>query len=163
EVERLRRENEELRRKVGEQQKQISEREKQISEQEKQISDLERQLAGRQKNSSNSSKPPSSDSLTKPSRPGKQRKKGKRKAGGQTGCAARRSAGAVGPPVAGADGLSDGGLSDAAAGDGSVSRTGTEHHAQLRQYTKRLGGSQRGGGPALSGVARAASPGAGVE
>src|ERR1035438_7264432 len=57
ENERLLRENEELRRKVAEGEEQIAEREMQIA-------DLERQLAGRKRNSTNSSKPPSSDGLT---------------------------------------------------------------------------------------------------
>src|SRR5208283_5015234 len=70
---------------ISEQQKQISEREKQISDQEKQITDLERQLAARRKDSSNSSKPPSSDHLSKPSRLPERRKKSKRKPGGQKG------------------------------------------------------------------------------
>jgi len=48
---------------IGEQEKQIGEQEKQIGEQEKQIADLERQLALRKQNSTNSSKPPSSDGL----------------------------------------------------------------------------------------------------
>ena len=68
ENERLLRENEELRRKVAEREsqiaeheKQIADAEKQIADAEKQIADLERQLAGRKKNSTNSSKPPSSD------------------------------------------------------------------------------------------------------
>src|ERR1035438_10374284 len=77
ENERLLRENEELRRKVAEREsqiaehekqiadadKQIADAEKQIADAEKQIADLERQLAGRKKNSTNSSKPPSSDGL----------------------------------------------------------------------------------------------------
>src|SRR5256885_4979390 len=66
ENERLLRENEELRRK-------IAEREKQIAERDKQIADLERQLAGRKKNSTNSSKPPSSDGLA-----GEQRRRGRK-------------------------------------------------------------------------------------
>lgn len=50
---------------------------------QKQVEKLERQLA---KNSTNSSKPPSSDGLTKPKRKQKsQRKKGQRKPGGQPG------------------------------------------------------------------------------
>src|ERR1039457_5959547 len=73
ENERLLRELEDLRRKVAEQDRQIAEREKQIADAEKQIADaekqiadLERQLAGRKKNSTNSSKPPSSDGLALP-------------------------------------------------------------------------------------------------
>jgi len=76
--ERLLRENEELRRKVAE-------REQQLAEREKQIADLERQLAGRKKNSTNSSKPPSSDGLAGEQRPRGRKRKGKRKPGGQPG------------------------------------------------------------------------------
>jgi transposase len=78
ENERLRRENEELRRKVAE-------REKQIGEREKQIADLERQLALRKRNSTNSSKPPSSDGLAGEQRWRGRRHKSKRKPGGQPG------------------------------------------------------------------------------
>ena len=66
EKERLLRELENLRRKVAERDRQIAEREKQIADADKQIADLERQLAGRKKNSTNSSKPPSSDGLALP-------------------------------------------------------------------------------------------------
>jgi phosphate uptake regulator len=62
ENERLLRENEELRRKVAE-------REKHIADAEKQIADLEKQLALRRQNSTNSSKPPSSDGLAGEQRP----------------------------------------------------------------------------------------------
>jgi len=85
ENERLLQENEDLRRKVAEREKQIAEREKQITDAEEQIADLERQLAARQKNSTNSSKPPSSDGLAGKSRQRGRRKKSKRKPGGQKG------------------------------------------------------------------------------
>ena len=106
ERDRLRRENEQLRKQVAEQEKQIGEqekkihekekqivekekkiheKEKQIGEKEKQIVDLERQLAAYRKNSSNSSKPPSSDGLAKLSRSCGHRRKSKRKPGGQKG------------------------------------------------------------------------------
>jgi transposase len=92
ENERLLRENEDLRRKVAEGEKQIAEREKQIADAEKriadtekQIADLERQLAGRKKNSTNSSKPPSSDGLAGEQRPRGRRHKSKRKPGAQPG------------------------------------------------------------------------------
>ena len=76
--ERLQRENEELRHKVAE-------REKQIADAEKQIADLERQLALRKRNSTNSSKPPSSDGLAGEQRVRGRKRKSKRKPGGQPG------------------------------------------------------------------------------
>src|SRR5437762_5711772 len=92
ENERLLRENEELRRKVtereeliAEREKQIADAEKQIADAEKQIADLERQLAGRKKNSTNSSKPPSSDGLAGEPRERGRCKKSRRKVGGQPG------------------------------------------------------------------------------
>jgi hypothetical protein len=78
EIERLLRENEDLRRKVAE-------REKQVADAEKQIADLERQLAARKKNSTNSSKPPSSDGLAGDQRPRGRKHKSKRKPGAQPG------------------------------------------------------------------------------
>jgi transposase len=97
--ERLRRENEDLRRKVAERDqqiadaetqiadagKQIADAETQIADAEKQIADLERQLALRQRNSTNSSKPPSSDGLAGAQRPRGRKLKSKRKPGGQPG------------------------------------------------------------------------------
>ena len=99
ENDRLLRENEELRRKIAERERQIAEREKQvadgerqiaerekqIADAEKQIADLERQLALRKLNSTNSSKPPSSDGLAGEPRPRGRPKKSRRKAGGQPG------------------------------------------------------------------------------
>jgi transposase len=96
---RLLRENEELRRRVAERdgqiaeregqiaerEGQIAEREKQIADAEKQIADLERQLAGRKKNSTNSSKPPSSDGLAGEQRPRGRKRRSQRKPGGQPG------------------------------------------------------------------------------
>ena len=77
-VERQQREIENLR-------DQLAEREKQIVDAEKQISDLERQLAGRKRNSTNSSKPPSSDGLAGEQRPRGRKHKSKRTPGAQPG------------------------------------------------------------------------------
>lgn len=70
---------------IAEQQRQIVDAEKQIADAEKQIEDLERQLALRKRNSTNSSKPPSSDGLAGEPRERGRRKKSRRKAGGQPG------------------------------------------------------------------------------
>ena len=74
----LQRENDRLRKEIGE-------RDKQIADKEQQIADLERQLAARRKNSTNSSKPPSSDGLAGEQRPRGRRHKSRRKPGGQPG------------------------------------------------------------------------------
>lgn len=76
--ERLQRENEELRRKVAE-------GDQRIADAERQIADLERQLALRKRNSTNSSKPPSSDGLAGEQRARGRKHKSKRKPGGQPG------------------------------------------------------------------------------
>ena len=88
----LERENERLRRELADKDRQIqklaeqvSEQQKQIVDAEKQIVDLERQLALRKQNSTNSSKPPSSDGLAGEPRERGRRKKSRRKAGGQPG------------------------------------------------------------------------------
>ena len=95
----LERENERLRRElaereqqvhrqaeeIAEQKRQIADAEKQIADAEKQIADLERQLALRKQNSTNSSKPPSSDGLAGEPRERGRRKKSRRKVGGQPG------------------------------------------------------------------------------
>jgi transposase len=81
ELERLRRENEELRRRVAE-------ADQQHAEDQKQIADLERQLAVFRKDSSNSSKPPSTDPKKKQDckqRRYPKREKSRRKPGGQQG------------------------------------------------------------------------------
>ena len=65
--------------------KQIADAEKQIADAEKQIADLERQLALRKRNSTNSSKPPSSDGLAGEQRARGRKHKSKRKPGGQLG------------------------------------------------------------------------------
>src|SRR5580698_4885333 len=70
---------------IADAEKQIADAEKQIADAEKQIADLERQLARRKQNSTNSSKPPSSDGLAGEPRERGRRKKSRRKAGGQPG------------------------------------------------------------------------------
>jgi len=83
--ERLQKELEEAQKQVRDKDKTISDQEKQIGDQEKRIADLERELAGYRKNSSNSSKPPSTDApASKPSRY-PEREKSKRKPGAQPG------------------------------------------------------------------------------
>jgi hypothetical protein len=77
-LERLRRENERLR-------EQVTERDRQIAKQEEQIADLERQLGLRQLNSTDSSKPPSSDGLAGKPRKRGRKNKSKRRVGGQPG------------------------------------------------------------------------------
>jgi hypothetical protein len=82
-VRQIRRQAEEIaeqKRQIGEQQQRISEQQQRIGDQQRQIADLERQLALRQQNSTNSSKPPSSDGLAGAARP-----RGRRKVGGQPG------------------------------------------------------------------------------
>lgn len=74
-----------MRRLLAGQAEEIAEKKKQIADAEKQIADLERQLAGRRQNSTNSSKPPSSDGLAGEPRQRGRRKKSRRKAGGQPG------------------------------------------------------------------------------
>lgn len=79
EIERQSREIEKLREK-------LSERDEKISEAEKQIADLERQLGLRNRNSTTTSKPPSSDGLAGAQRERRsRRKKSCRKPGGQPG------------------------------------------------------------------------------
>jgi transposase len=102
EIERLRKENKDLRKKLVEDEKAIAEfekkadllknlekelvdRDKKIEDLDKKIEDLEHQLAGRKKDSSNSSKPPSSDDPAAGKRVHPQRKKSGRKPGGQKG------------------------------------------------------------------------------
>ena len=90
ENERLRRENERLREELKEREKKLEEAGRKIGDAEKQISDLERQLGLRERNSTTSSKPPSSDGLAGSQRKrGSRRKKSCRKPGGQPGHAGR--------------------------------------------------------------------------
>src|SRR5580692_3174428 len=79
---------EEQQKKIAEEEKKITEGEKKITEGEKKIADLERRLALRGRNSTNSSKPPSSDGLAGPERKrgcGKPKSKKRRRSGGQKG------------------------------------------------------------------------------
>ena len=85
ENERLLRELAEKEEQIRRQAEQIAEQKQQIADAEKQIADLERQLALRKQNSTNSSKPPSSDGLAGEPRERGRRKKSRRKAGGQPG------------------------------------------------------------------------------
>ena len=85
-IERQQREIEKLREQVVERDQQIAEQQGQIAEQQGQITELERQLAMRKRNSTTSSKPPSSDGLAGKQRTRcSQRKKSVRKPGGQPG------------------------------------------------------------------------------
>ena len=103
EIRRFRRESDELRRKsqrqhsddkkrivdlekeIADREKEIADREKKIAELEKKVDDLEHQLAAKNKDSTNSSKPPSSDGPAANKRVYPQRKKSRRKPGGQKG------------------------------------------------------------------------------
>lgn len=87
--ERLERDLERLREELADAHRQIADAEKQIADDEKKIDDLERQLALRLRNSTTSSKPPSSDGLAGSPRQRGRNKKSKRKPGGQPGHAGR--------------------------------------------------------------------------
>ena len=78
EAERLRRDNERL-------QRLLTDNQKKLADAEKQIEHLERQLGLRRRNSTTSSKPPSSDGLAGKQRERCRRKKSGRKPGGQPG------------------------------------------------------------------------------
>ena len=83
EIERLRRENERLQQELAEEVRRSAEK---IAEKNQKIADLERQLAIRKQNSTNSSKPPSSDGLAGDSRQrGRKAQRSRRKPGGQPG------------------------------------------------------------------------------
>ena len=81
----LQRENQQLREEIERLRREVIESEKQIADRDKQIADLERQLAGRKKDSTNSSKPPSSDGPAAARRLKPARCRGRRKPGGQKG------------------------------------------------------------------------------
>ena len=84
-LEEQQRENENLRDQLAKREKQLAEQANQIADAEKQIADLERQLALRKQNSTNSSKPPSSDGLAGEQRLRGRKRKSRRKPGGQPG------------------------------------------------------------------------------
>ena len=83
--EQLQHENERLLRELEDLRRKVAQRDQQIADAKKRIADLKRQLAGREKNSTNSSKPPSSDGLAGEPRPRGRKHKSKRKPGGQPG------------------------------------------------------------------------------
>jgi transposase len=86
EVWRLERENERQAGEIEKLREKLTDRDKKLVEAEKQIGDLERQLSLRNRNSTTSSKPPSSDGLAGEQRErGSRRKKSCRKRGGQPG------------------------------------------------------------------------------
>src|SRR6516165_1145076 len=83
--EELQRQVEQQQREIEKLRKQVAERDQRLAHAEKQIADLERQLALRKRNSTNSSKPPSSDGLAGEQRPRGRKHKSRRKPGGQPG------------------------------------------------------------------------------
>ena len=88
--EQLRHENEQLRKEVERLREQVAERDRQRADDQKKIAELERQLAAYRKDSSNSSKPPSTDHKKTDGKNNEKRryparKKSQRKAGGQEG------------------------------------------------------------------------------
>src|SRR5215472_13703636 len=86
--EQIRRQTEQIteqQKQIADAEKQIADAERQIADAERQIADLEHQLALRKQNSTNSSKPPSSDGLAGEPRARGRRKKSRRKVGAQPG------------------------------------------------------------------------------
>jgi transposase len=83
--EELQRENGRLRKEIERLREKVAESEKEIADRDKKIADLERQLAGRKKDSTNSSKPPSSDGPAAARRLKPTHCRGRRKPGGQEG------------------------------------------------------------------------------
>jgi len=81
----LRRTITELEKNLTEQKRKLAERDKAIREKDERIADIDRQLSGHKKDSTNSSKPPSSDGPAAGKRTHPQRPKSKRKPGGQPG------------------------------------------------------------------------------
>ena len=83
--ERLRREIERQQRQLEQSGKRIADADQQMAEQRERIAELERELGAFRKNSTNSSKPPSSDGLAGEQRLRGRKKKSRRKPGGQPG------------------------------------------------------------------------------
>lgn len=89
EVKRLLRQLAKWQKQAGDSDEKLAEAQQRIAELEKKIADLEQRLALRDKDSTNSSKPPSSDGLRGGKRQYPRRKKGRRKPGGQAGHAGK--------------------------------------------------------------------------
>src|SRR6266702_4556132 len=85
ELERLQEKFKKRSERIAELEKQVEEKEKELADAQKKIAEQERQLALRKRNSTNSSKPPSSDGLAGEQRPRGRKHKSQRKPGGQPG------------------------------------------------------------------------------
>src|SRR6266566_4368386 len=85
ELERLQEKFKKRSERIAELEKQVQEKEKELADAQKKIAELEKQLALRKRNSTNSSKPPSSDGLAGEQRPRGRKHKSQRKPGGQPG------------------------------------------------------------------------------